>query len=83
MLSGRILIVDDEVGQLETLRLYLEPLPIKVEVAEGTAQALRLLGAERFHAIVCDLVMPGGGGTEILRFVRSRGLQTPVLIVTG
>ena len=82
MPKGRILIVDDESGQSETLCFYLESLPIKVRVAKGTAEAARLLATERFHAVVCDLVMPGGG-TEILPFVRSQGLQTPVIIVTG
>jgi len=83
MPSGHVLVVDDEIGQSEILRLYLEPLPIRLQVAEETAEAIRLLAAERFHAVVCDLVMPGGGGTEVLRFVRSQGLQTPVIIVTG
>ncbi len=81
--KGRVLVVDDEVGQYEILRLYLESLPIEVLVAEGTAAALKLLGTERYHAILCDLVMAGGGGMEVLRFVKSQGIPTPVLIVTG
>jgi DNA-binding NtrC family response regulator len=83
MPSGRVLIVDDEVGQQEILRAYLQEIPVEVSVAEGTAQAIQALTTERFHAVLCDLVMPGGGGQEILRFVRSQGLPTPVIIVTG
>ena len=81
--KGRVLVVDDEVGQYEILRLYLESLPIEVQVAEGTAAALQLLATERYHAILCDLVMAGGGGMEVLRFVKSQGIPTPVLIITG
>jgi DNA-binding NtrC family response regulator len=81
--KGRVLVVDDEVGQYEILRLYLESLPVEVQVAEGTAAALQLLTTERYHAILCDLVMPGGGGMEVLRFVKSQGIPTPVLIITG
>ena len=83
MRRGRVLIVDDEVGQQEILRLYLEALPVELEVAEGTAAATKLLAAKQFHAVFCDLVMEGGGGTEVLRFVQRRGLHTPVIIVTA
>ncbi len=83
MPQARVLIVDDEIGQQEILRLYLESLPMDFEVADGPQNAMKLLAAKRFHAILCDLVMPGGGGTEVLRFVQNRGLHTPVIIVTG
>lgn len=84
MRKGRVLIVDDEVGQCELMRLYLQPLPLEIHVADGTEAAITLLSSqERFHAVFCDLVMPGGGGKEVLRFVRCRGIQTPVIIVTG
>lgn len=83
MRKGRVLIVDDEVGQYEVMRLYLEPLPLEIQVAEGTAQAIKMLSADRFDAVLCDLVMNGGGGIEVLQFVQSRGIQTPMIIITG
>ena len=79
----RVLIVDDEVGQVEILRASLRELPLEVQVAEGTAAAIQALRRQRFHAVLCDLVMPGGGGMEVLRAVQSQGLATPVIIVTG
>jgi len=75
--------VDDEAGQQEIFRQYLAPLPIDLEVADGTAAAIELLAAKRYHAIFCDLMMEGGGGREVLRFVKSQGLHTPLIIVTG
>ena len=83
MSSGRVLIVDDEVDQSKIFRLHLESLPLSVQVAEGAESAIKLLSTERFHAVLCDLVMPADGGREVLRFVRSHGLQTPVIIITG
>jgi len=83
MPKGRVLIVDDEPGQTEILRGFLHPCPIETKTANSTAAALQLMAAERFHAVLCDLVMEGGGGLEVLRFVRSQGLQTPVIIITG
>jgi len=83
MAGGRILLIDDEVSQVEILRFYLKDLPFELQVADGPAAAIRLLGEERFHAVFCDLLMPGGGGQEVLRYVHSQGLPTPVIIVTG
>jgi DNA-binding NtrC family response regulator len=83
MRKGRVLIVDDEIGQYEIMRLYLEPLPLEIQVAEGTAQAIKALSADRFDAILCDFVMDGGGGLEVLRFAQSRGIQTPTIVITG
>ncbi len=80
---GRLLVADDDVAQVEIVRLYLKQFPIDVHVADGTASAIRALTADRFHAILCDLVMDGGGGLEVLRHVQREGMQTPVMIMTG
>lgn len=83
MAKGRVLIVDDDGSESKIFRFYLEALPVEVKVADGTAAATALLSSERFHAVLCDLVMDGGGGLEVLRFVQSQGLQIPVIIITG
>ncbi len=83
MIGGRILLVDDEVDQVMILRLHLKDLPLEIAVAEGPAAAIQVLRRQPVHAVVCDLVMPGGGGQEVLRFVRSQGLSVPCIIVTG
>jgi DNA-binding NtrC family response regulator len=79
----RVLVIDDEPCQAEFLKGFLEPLPLDVRISPGTEAAIELLATERFHAVLTDLVMPGGGGTAVLDFVQSQGLQTPVIIVTG
>ena len=83
MTRGRILIVDDQPEQLEMLRALLRALPFEIQTADSTAAATEWLARERFHAAVCDLVMPGGGGAEILHFVRQHRIQTPIIILTG
>jgi len=83
MAKGRVLIVDDEASEAKIFRFYLEALPVDARVANSTKEATSLLASERFHAVLCDLVMEGGGGLEVLRFVQSQGLQIPVIIITG
>ena len=83
MAKGRVLIVDDEASEAKIFLFYLEALPVDAKVAHSTDEATSLLTSERFHAVLCDLVMEGGGGLEVLRFVQSQGLQIPVIIITG
>jgi two-component system response regulator AtoC len=79
----QLLIVEDDPGQVQILQAALKDAPVEVQVTDGVAAALRVLSQQRFHAVLCDLVMPEGGGQAVLRFVRHQGLTTPVIIVTG
>ena len=83
MVQGRVLIVDDEAGCCRLLQEHLSGLPLDIQVAYDTGTALRLLSVERFHSVFCDMMMPGGGGKEVLRFVRAQAIQTPITIITG
>jgi DNA-binding NtrC family response regulator len=83
MSRTQVLIVHDVPGQVEILRFYLNDLSLDVEVAGSPAAAIQALSHQPVHAVLCDLLMPGGGGLEVLRFVRSHGLSTPVIIITG
>jgi CheY-like chemotaxis protein len=73
MSIARVLAADDEADQVAILRVYLQELPVEVVVAERTAQALRALAAEPFHAVLCDLVMPGGGAWRSCASCGARG----------
>ena len=66
MAKGRVLIVDDEASEAKVFRFYLEALPVDTKVVHSTQEATSLLASERFHAVLCDLVMEGGGGLEVL-----------------
>ena len=83
MSQGRILIVDDSQEQLALLTSILRSLPFEIQSVDSTDAATSWLARERFHAAICDLVMPGGGGAEILHFARQHGIQTPIIILTG
>jgi two-component system response regulator AtoC len=81
MLAGRVLIVDDEASIPGGLRRSLESHPVEIRVATGTEAAITLLGSERFHAVLCNLGVAGGGWLKILCSLQTRGLPTPVIIM--
>ncbi len=70
----RILIVDDEPGVRESLRMVLKGRAQVTAVGDGTA-ALEELAKGRYHVALLDLVMPGIDGLEVLE--RGQALEEP------
>ncbi len=81
---GRVLVVDDDELQLRGLARHLRAAGFHVEAALDGERAARLFGEQgAFHAIVSDIVMPGMGGLDLLRRVRERDMDVPVILLTG
>ena len=79
----RILVVEDEQKVGDALREGLEGERYDVVVERTGEAAFFRINTETFDAILLDLGLPGRDGLEILRAVRSRGLKTPVLVLTA
>ena len=71
-LTGRILIVDDEVHIREALTAFLRLSPLHVRTAASGAEALRLLEDENFDLVVTDIRMPGIDGLELYEAITRR-----------
>lgn len=80
----RILIAEDDPLTLSGIELLLSSSPyvIVASVADGEA-ALAALPAARADIIVLDVDMPKRSGIEVLRALRDRGDQRPVVLLTG
>ncbi len=77
-----ILIVDDERGPRESLRMILAS-NYHVLQAQSGAEALERVRSERVDLITLDLNMPGMHGQELMRSVRSEFPQIEIVIITG
>ncbi len=79
-----VLIVDDNLDLAENLREILEDEGHRAEVAGGGAEALaRLESGDPVDLILTDLRMPGMNGVQMLRAVKARWPQTPVVVMTA
>ena len=80
----RLLLVDDEPNVRSSLRRILQP-HYDVELAEDVGAGLARLEAGRFDIVLCDLMMPGGGGERLYRTLEARApdLARRVLFMTG
>jgi EAL domain-containing protein (putative c-di-GMP-specific phosphodiesterase class I)/ActR/RegA family two-component response regulator len=80
---GRVLIVEDDRGLLEAYTDVLLEAGFDVAAASNGTGALRALDGDAFDVVLTDVVMPGCTGLDILRAVRERDLDVPVVLVTG
>jgi len=78
-----VLIVDDESAIRDSLRMILEYEGYRVEEAGGGSQALARIADRLPDAVLLDVKMPEMDGIEVLRAMRERGYDVPVLVVSG
>jgi DNA-binding NtrC family response regulator len=83
VVSGRILIVDDDERQCAAMAAMLSDSDFETQVATDGLQALEGLASFNADVIVADLVMPRMDGFELLRHLKNQGNLTPVIALTG
>ncbi len=83
MAGEKILVVDDEQLARTLLVSVLRREGYAVESARNGEDALRSLAVRSVDLILTDLVMDGADGMKLLEQVRSRQLQTPVILITA
>ncbi len=79
----RILIVEDELKVAKALAEGLATEHFETRGATTGEEGFFLVSNESFDLVLLDLMLPSRDGLEILRALRARGLQTPVLILTA
>jgi DNA-binding response OmpR family regulator len=79
----RILIVEDEPRMAELLRQGLTEEGHAVVVAHEGRSGMSLAENEEFDLLLLDVMLPGADGFTILRRVRARQIQTPILMLTA
>jgi EAL domain-containing protein (putative c-di-GMP-specific phosphodiesterase class I)/ActR/RegA family two-component response regulator len=79
----RVLIVDDDAAVLRACSLLLDRAGFKVDSASSGARALELLEGNTYSVILSDILMEGMSGLDLLRAIRERDLDTPVVMMTA
>ncbi|MEQ1944729.1 sigma-54 dependent transcriptional regulator [Mesorhizobium sp. VNQ89] len=85
-MAGSILIVDDDPVQRRLLQASLEKFGYEVVPVEGGEEALAKLessAGSAISAIVLDLAMPGIDGIGVLKAMREREIDIPVVVQTA
>lgn len=82
-MAEKILVVDDDSGIRDALRMILEYEGYEVLASPDGKTALADLDSTRVDAVLLDIKMPGMDGFEILDRIVSRDTAPPVLMISG
>ena len=78
-----MLVVEDDVKMAAAIRRGLRFEGIVVDLAEGGEEAIRLVGATEYDAVLLDVMLPDVDGFETCRRLRSQGVWVPILMLTA
>ena len=81
--AARVLLVDDDEKVRSSYARALRRFGCVVQTATNGHEALAILGQTSFDLIITDIRMDGMAGTQLLRAVRERDLDVPVILMTG
>ena len=79
----RILLVEDEPGLVLTLRDRLSREGYAVETATDGESGLSRAAGEAFDLVLLDVMLPRMGGFDVLKDLRKRNVETPVIMLTA
>ena len=79
----RILVADDDTDLRKVLANELSEEGFKVDTAESGTKAIGLLESDEYDVLLLDLTMPGLGGLDVLKKIKTLDLPAEVVILTG
>lgn len=80
---AKILIVDDEPLIRDALAFKLTKDGYDVDTAEDGEKAIQKIESEEYQIIISDIMMPFISGFELVKILKERGTDAPVLILTS
>lgn len=87
MTYGTILVVDDNPDIRETTRMTLGRQGYEVWLAPDGNSAIQLLNepvlASEVCAVICDLAMPNGNGTDLITYLHRHHPAVPIIVCSG
>jgi signal transduction histidine kinase len=78
----QVLVIDDEMGPRESLRMLLKP-NYQVYTVDNVEAGLRILREKKPDAVISDIRMPGTSGIDGLRKIREIDPHVAVIMLTG
>jgi two-component system nitrogen regulation response regulator NtrX len=82
-MAYRVLVIDDETGIREAIRMTLEYEGYRIEEARSGQEGLDKAGRTPYDAILLDIKMPILDGIEVLDNLKAQRITAPVIMVSG
>jgi len=82
-MKNTLLLIEDDKALLETTAAFLEGEGFRVLTASDGEKGLALAKGGKADLVILDIMLPGLGGFDLCRRLRSGGCQIPVIILSG
>jgi two-component system copper resistance phosphate regulon response regulator CusR len=79
----KILLIEDEPKTVQSLKQGLEENHYTVDVAYDGNMGKQLAMRTAYQLIISDIIIPGMNGLELCKYLRTEGIQTPILMLTA
>lgn len=79
----RILIVEDEVRLAEAISEIVKEEKYESDMVYTGVDGLYYASSEIYDCIILDVMLPGMDGFEVLKEIRKKGIETPILMLTA
>ncbi len=83
MLRSRILLVEDDPGARLGVSTYLDSYGYEIKEAETCAAARTLMQTDLPDVVLLDYALPDGNAIDLLRAMKTDGIDAPVIVLTG
>jgi two-component system, NtrC family, nitrogen regulation response regulator NtrX len=81
--KAHLLLVDDDPNTLASLSRAFRMAGHEVTVCDNATRAVELLRREPFDLVLSDVVMPGKTGIDLLEEMKTSGVKTPIIMISG
>ena len=78
-----ILVIEDEPSVARAVVMVCDQEGMSVTAVDSAAEALEVLDRSSFRLALCDIMMQGLDGFQFLQEIDRRGIQLPVIMMTG
>lgn len=78
-----VLVIDDEPVVRDAARLVLEQEGLRVALAADGDEGLAHEAMDQCRLVLCDIMMPGRDGFDVVADIRARRPEVPILVITG
>lgn len=82
-MADRILIVDDDPAISKLLEKVIRSNEMEPTIAGSGTEALQMLSTQSFDLILMDVMLGDMEGFDVIKQLRSQGIDTPIIIVSG
>ena len=83
MKKFQVLIIEDDQSVADALKIVLEDSGYETVVAINARQGLEQACLRRFDLTITDVQLPDLSGLDVLTFLRKKGTEIPVIIITA